>query len=165
MIANCLNLTRSGEYAIAALTRLALESAQAPATLVPVRVLADWQRLPKSFLVKILDICRKSGLITAKSGPRGGVALARPAAEISLLDVLEACEGAYRRDDCVFYSDRPCTGADCVVFCPLRRREEDVRQSLARTTLAEMARSLEAHPFNESPKSEQQAARYSQGGR
>ena len=148
MTPGCLNLNRGGEYAIAALTRLALESAREPGKLVPVRGLADIQGLPKSFLSKILEQCVKAGLIISKSGSRGGIALARPAAEISLLDILEACEGAYHRADCVFYSDRACEGADCVVFCPLRKREEDVRLSLARTTLAEMARSLEVHPLN-----------------
>jgi Rrf2 family protein len=144
-----LHLNRGGEYAIAALTRLALNSGREPGKLISVRVLAECQGIPKSFLSKILEMCVRAGLITSKSGSRGGVALARPAAEISLLDVLEACEGSYSRADCVFYAERPCEGPDCLVFCPLRKREEDVRVSLARTTLAEMARSLEVHPLNE----------------
>ena len=149
MSAACLNLNRGGEYAIAALTRLAVESDGAPGKLISVRVLAEHQGLPKSFLSKILELCVRAGLITAKTGARGGVALARSAAEISMLDILEACEGTYRRADCVFYAKRACDGPDCVVYCPLRKREEDVRLSLSNTTLAEMARSLEVHPLNE----------------
>ncbi|MBI5247618.1 MAG: Rrf2 family transcriptional regulator [Elusimicrobia bacterium] len=156
----CLNLHRAGEYAIAALTRLALESRGAAGEFVSVRALAEHQGIPKSFLSKILEQCARAGLITAKSGSRGGVALARPAEEISLLDILEACEGSYRRADCVFYSDRRCEGPACEVFCPLRKREEDVRLSLARTTVAEMARSLEIHPLNDAP-----AAHFAPGGR
>jgi Rrf2 family protein len=170
MNSGCLNLNRGGEYAIAALTRLALETHGEPGTLVPVRVLAENQDIPKSFLSKILELCSKAGLIVSKSGAKGGVGLARAAAEISLLDILEACEGPYERADCVFYPERACDGPDCVVFCPLREREEDVRLSLARTTLAEMARSLEIHPHNDIPKKEQKpaatdAARHAQGGR
>lgn len=165
-----MNLNRGGEYAIAALTRLALETGREPGKLIPVRVLAEVQVIPKSFLSKILELCAKKGLLFSKSGAHGGVALAKPASEISLLDILEACEGPYHRADCVFYPERKCEGVDCVVFCPLREREEDVRLSLARTTLAEMARSLEVHPLNDSPKSEQKAgpadaARHAQGGR
>lgn len=162
MNTGCLNLNRGGEYAIAALTRLALESNREPGKLIAVRVLAESQGLPKSFLSKILEQCLRKGLITSKSGSRGGVALARPAAEISMLDILEACEGPYHRADCVFYSDRKCEGTDCVVFCPLRKREEDVRLSLARTTLAEMARSLEIHPLNTVNRSESE---HKAGGR
>lgn len=158
----CLNLNRGGEYAIAALTRLALESGGVTGKLIAVRSLAESQGLPKSFLSKILEQCLRAGLIVSKSGSRGGVGLARPAAEISLLDILEACEGSYHRADCVFYSDRACEGTDCVVFCPLRKREEDVRLSLARTTLAEMARSLEIHPLNEAS---QPGKNLPQGGR
>lgn len=170
MNSGCLNLNRGGEYAIAALTRLALETRGEPGPLVPVRVLAENQDIPKSFLSKILELCSKAGLIVSKSGAKGGVGLARPAAEISLLDILEACEGPYQRADCVFYPERACDGPDCVVFCPLREREEDVRLSLARTTLAEMAKSLEVHPLNDGPKTEQKAgpahgAQHSQGGR
>ena len=143
-------MNRGGEYAIAALTRLALESGGEPGKLVPVRVLAEVQDIPKSFLSKILELCLMKGIIASKSGAKGGVALAKPASEISLLDILEACEGPYHRADCVFYGARKCEGADCVVFCPLREREEDVRVSLARTTLAEMAKSLEIHPLNAS---------------
>jgi Rrf2 family protein len=169
MNTGCFNLNRGGEYAIAALTRLALESSGEPGKLIPVRVLAEVQDIPKSFLSKILELCTKKGLIVSKSGVNGGVALAKPASDISLLDILEACEGPYHRADCVFYGERKCEGADCVVFCPLREREEDVRVSLARTTLAEMAKSLEIHPLN-SPKTEQtpgptDAARHAQGGR
>ena len=90
MNTGCLNLNRGGEYAIAALTRLALESGSEPGKLVPVRTLAESQGLPKSFLSKILEQCQRKGLITSKSGAGGGVALARPATEISLLDILEA---------------------------------------------------------------------------
>lgn len=153
MNTGCLNLNRGGEYAIAALTRLALETGRETGKLIPVRVLAADQTIPKPFLSKILELCLKKGLIISKSGARGGVGLARPAAEISLLDILEACEGPYQRADCVFYPERKkCEGPDCIVFCPLREREEDVRQSLARTTLDEMARSLEIHPLNDGMK-------------
>lgn len=163
MNTGCLNLNRGGEYAIAALTRLALETGREAGKLIPVRVLAADQTIPKPFLSKILELCLKKGLIISKSGARGGVGLARPASEISLLDILEACEGPYQRADCVFYPARKCEGTDCIVFCPLREREEDVRLSLARTTLDEMARSLEVHPLNDGPKMEQ--PRQAQGGR
>ncbi|MCR4294470.1 MAG: Rrf2 family transcriptional regulator [Elusimicrobia bacterium] len=163
MNTGCLNLNRGGEYAIAALTRLALATGREAGKLIPVRVLAADQTIPKPFLSKILELCLKKGLIISKSGARGGVGLARPAAEISLLDILEACEGPYQRADCVFYPERKCEGSDCIVFCPLREREEDVRQSLARTTLDEMARSLEVHPLNDGHKKEQPG--HATGGR
>lgn len=145
-MARCLNLTRAGEYAIAALARLALKSDVSGRGATSVRTLAREQEIPKSFLSKILARYAKAGIVQSKKGPDGGVALARPPQEISLLAVIEACEGSYGREFCVFYPTRRCDGPGCEVYCPLREREERVRSELDRVTLAEMARALRTHP-------------------
>lgn len=142
----CLNLTRAGEYAIAALSRLALEADGAAGAPVPVEELAALQGLPRDFLAKILGRCARAGLVRTKKGKDGGVSLARRPEDIPLLDVIQACEGSYRRDACVFYASRPCDGPECVVYCPLRREEEGLRSALGRRTLAEMSRALGVHP-------------------
>ena len=139
-----LNLSQGGEYAISALSRLALLFPQ-PAS---VSTLARVQKIPRPFLAKILGVCVKAGLVRAKSGPAGGMALARDPKTIAILEIIEACEGELRRTDCVFYSERTCDGPFCEVYCPLRRNEEDLRNSLKGTTLADMARSLADHPWN-----------------
>lgn len=143
-MARCLNLTRSGEYAIAALARLTLESDGALA--VPVQTLAERQRIPKSFLTKILSQCSRSGIVRSKKGPAGGLTLGKPPGQISLLEIIEACEGSYRREFCVFYHDRRCVGPSCEVYCPLREEEEALRNRLAKTNLASMAEALKVHP-------------------
>lgn len=140
----CLNLTRSGEYAVSALSRLALTAdGGAP---VSVQALAELQRIPKAFLSKILQQCARAGIIRAKKGAAGGVALARLPGDISLLSIFEACEGPFARDACVFYASRRCTGPECEVYCALRQEEELLRERLSRTTLADMARALSVHP-------------------
>ena len=143
-MARCLNLTKAGEYAIAALSRLTLESRGEAVT---VGELAREQEIPRSFLAKVIARCAKAGLVQARKGPDGGVALSRPADEISLLSIIEACEGDYRRDSCVFYAARRCEGPACEVYCPLRREEEGLRAGLAGVTLAQMAGSLSRHPY------------------
>ena len=113
---------------------------------ITAEVLAEAQRIPRSFLSKILAQCAKAGIIRSKRGPRGGVQLAKAAGQISLLAVIEACEGSYVREFCVFYSSRRCEGPSCEVYCPLREREEEIRGGLGRVTLADMAQSLNRHP-------------------
>lgn len=143
-MSRCLNLTRTGEYALAALSRLALkDGGRVP---VPVESLAGAQRIPKAFLSKIIQHCVRAGLVRAKKGAAGGVSLTRDARDITLLDIFEACEGSYERDACVFYAERRCTGPDCEVYCPLRQEEHRLRERLGRTTLADMARALSVHP-------------------
>ncbi|MBI5630688.1 MAG: Rrf2 family transcriptional regulator [Elusimicrobia bacterium] len=146
-MARCLNLTRTGEYAIAALARLALSLNASDSAPTSVRTLAQEQEIPKSFLSKILAQCVKAGIARSKKGPDGGVVLARPPEEISLLAIIEACEGSYWRELCVFYPARRCDGPRCEVYCPLREKEERVRNELGQTTLADMAKALQKHPY------------------
>ncbi|MBI4055457.1 MAG: Rrf2 family transcriptional regulator [Elusimicrobia bacterium] len=147
-MSRCLNITRAGEYAIAALARLVLESDAQGVAPVPVLVLAKKQKLPKSFLSKVLIQCCKKGIARSRKGPGGGVMLSRSPENISLLEVLEACEGNYFRETCVFYTQRRCPGLSCEIYCPLRKEEERLRDRLDKVSLAQMAQSLSAHPQN-----------------
>lgn len=147
-MSRCLNLTRTGEYAIAALSRLALASKMPNSRPIPVEDLAAGQKIPRTFLSKILRQCAKAGLIRLKKGPTGGASLGRPAETISLLAIIESCEGSYSRDACVFYTERDCEGPACEVYCPLRKEEEALRIQLNRTTLADMSGALGGHPWN-----------------
>ena len=143
-MSRCLNLTRSGEYALAALSRLALMSRAGE--LVTVEELAAAQRIPRPFLTKILQHCTRAGLTRAKKGAAGGVSLAKRPEDVTVLAVIEACEGSYTRDECVYFAERRCAGPDCFNYCPLRRKEESLRELLKNTTLAEMSLSLKTHP-------------------
>ncbi|MFI5345591.1 MAG: RrF2 family transcriptional regulator [Elusimicrobiota bacterium] len=141
----CLNISQGGEYAIASLARLALGFPEA----VPVSILARTQGVPAAFLAKILGRCAKAGIVRSRTGPSGGMSLARSPELIPVLDIIEACEGPLERARCVFYSERPCAGTDCLIYCPLRRKEENMRRDLRETTLADMARSLQDHPLSQ----------------
>lgn len=55
--------------------------------------LATAQGIPQKFLESILLDLRHAELVTSRRGVEGGYALARPAAEISLADVIRAVEG------------------------------------------------------------------------
>ncbi len=69
---------------------LAYGGSRAP---VQVRVIGERQRIPERFLEQIFQRLRKAELVRGKRGPGGGYVLARPAAEITLRDILEAVEG------------------------------------------------------------------------
>ncbi|NBE80633.1 RrF2 family transcriptional regulator [Micromonospora rubida] len=62
--------------------------------LVKAAVLAEGQAIPLSFLQGILLDLRRAGLLYSHRGTEGGYALARPAAEISVGDVLRAVGGS-----------------------------------------------------------------------
>ena len=77
------------DYALRAL--LALAAADTPT--VPGPVLAAEQELPLKFLEAILADLRRAGLVRTRRGAVGGYALARPAAEISVGEVVRAVDG------------------------------------------------------------------------
>jgi Rrf2 family protein len=76
------------DYALRAMLELA-----AAGTLVKGEQLATAQGIPQKFLEGILLDLRHAELVTSRRGVEGGYALARPAEEISLADVIRAVEG------------------------------------------------------------------------
>src|SRR4051794_21881267 len=55
--------------------------------------LAQAQEIPPKFLENILTDLRQAGLVRSQRGVEGGYWLARPAAEITVADVIRAVEG------------------------------------------------------------------------
>jgi Rrf2 family protein len=79
------------DYALRAAVELA--AAQDGGTPVKGERLATSQSIPLRFLENILLQLRHAGLVESRRGAEGGYRLARPAAEISLADVIRAIDG------------------------------------------------------------------------
>lgn len=77
-------------YAICAVFDLAYNGLGEP---VQTRVISERQQIPVRYLEQIFQRLRRAQLVEARRGPKGGFRLARPAAEITLRDVVEAVEG------------------------------------------------------------------------
>lgn len=86
--------SRAAEAALRALPLLDPRGPSAPGVLV--RELAERARLPEPFLAKVLQRLAQAGVLRSRKGRAGGFVLGRPAAEITLADVVLALEG---RDD------------------------------------------------------------------
>jgi Rrf2 family protein len=86
-----MRITAKADYAV----RAAAELAAVEADGVPVKgeQLARSQSIPQNFLENILTELRRAGIVRTRRGADGGYQLARPAAEITVADVLRAVEG------------------------------------------------------------------------
>jgi len=75
--------------------RAALELAAAAADEKPMKGerIATAQAIPLRFLENILMQLRHAGLVDSRRGAEGGYRLARPAAEVTLADVIRAIDG------------------------------------------------------------------------
>lgn len=100
--------------------------------------------LPAPFIRRVIAQLANAGIVRTIRGSRGGVTLARPASEISLLDILRAMEGGVVLNACVG-APHACTNSG---LCPARiawagatRAMEDQLRSVH---FADLARSAAA---------------------
>jgi len=79
------------DYACRVLAEMA--RLQGSGELAQIDHLAKTEAVPANFLAQILSELRNAGLIISKRGIQGGYALARPADQISLYDIMTAIDG------------------------------------------------------------------------
>jgi Rrf2 family protein len=84
-------VSAKADYAVRAAAELA--AAQPGGALVRAEAIATAQSIPQRFLENILADLRHAGLVTSQRGPEGGHRLARPAAEVTIADVIRAVDG------------------------------------------------------------------------
>jgi Rrf2 family protein len=131
-----MKLTRASSYALHALVHMAQHSSDRP---VASHQVAGARGIPEQHLLKLLKPLVAARVVLSSKGPGGGYRLARPARDISLLEVVEAIDGPVR-------GDAPPVGQGGAAL--LDRRLQGVcdeaaalaRARLAKVTLAELAR-------------------------
>ena len=107
-----MQITRQADYAMRAVLYLAK---MGPERRVSTSQIATEQKIPPSFLAKIVSQLSVAGLLQTSRGARGGVSLARKPVDITILEVIEAIDGPILLNECVM------EGATCVLgeTCPL----------------------------------------------
>jgi Rrf2 family protein len=78
------------DYAVRAMCEIAAHQADVP---LKAEQIASAQEIPLSFLENILVDLRRAGFVRSLRGQVGGYRMARPAAEITIADVIRAVEG------------------------------------------------------------------------
>jgi Rrf2 family iron-sulfur cluster assembly transcriptional regulator len=84
-----MKLSTKGRYAMVALADIALRREEGLVTLGDI---ADRQAISLPYLEQLFVKLRRAGLVTSVRGPGGGYRLARPAADIRIVDVLAAVD-------------------------------------------------------------------------
>ncbi|NLE22424.1 MAG: Rrf2 family transcriptional regulator [Actinobacteria bacterium] len=131
-----LQLTRGAEYAIRAMTYLAHYPEGHVASL---HEIGEAQDIPESFLAKILQSLVRSGLAVSQRGAHGGFALARPATEITMQQVIEAIDGPISVNQCVLSPEDCGRSASCTVHVAWVRAQEQLMDVLGSVTLESLA--------------------------
>lgn len=130
---------KRAQNAIAAVSYLAgLDAESPPASSL---IIAQSRKLPKPLVAKVLTILSQAGLVTGSPGPGGGYRLAKPAAEVSLLDVVRHFEQVDTPAMCPLGPDWCGRKQDnCPLHDHLIELHESTLKSLADTTFAGFVR-------------------------
>lgn len=131
-------LSRKADYALLILSFLHQHKSGGTA-----RAIADQFGLSRSFVANILKELCQSGFVASHRGVKGGYALARDAATVSLAELLETVEDGFRLTVCntvhVEGEDEPCSHASsCTVKGPMAEVYERLMGVLRGVTLAEL---------------------------
>jgi Rrf2 family protein len=84
-----ISVTSKSRYAVVALAELA-RSGTSP---VPIGQVAERRGIPVQFLEQLFSTLRRAGILVSHRGAKGGYTLARPADEITVLEVVQALDG------------------------------------------------------------------------
>lgn len=85
-----ISITSKSVYALSALVELAHHEGGDP---MPVSEIARRRELPPQFLEQLFGTLRRANIVASRRGVKGGYVLARPASEISALEVVQTLDG------------------------------------------------------------------------
>ncbi|HSM79636.1 MAG TPA: Rrf2 family transcriptional regulator [Bryobacteraceae bacterium] len=123
-------LSQTAEYALRAMVALATRSRDA----LTAQEIAVDSHVPLDYLSKVLSLLSRAGLVRAQRGRGGGFQPARPAAELTVLEVVSAVDPLRRIKSCPLGLE-----AHGENLCPLHRKLDDavrsVEEAFAATTI------------------------------
>ena len=126
-------LSQTVEYALRAVVQLAAISPAASTT----ADLSEITKVPPAYLVKVLQMLVRAGIVNSQRGASGGVSLARAPEKLTILDIVDATDPIRRIKTCPL--DLKSHGTK---LCPLHRRLDnalaEVEAAFGGTTLAEV---------------------------
>lgn len=128
-------LSKSCEYGLRAMLYLAsLE----PNGYVSIGSISEELDISFPFLTKIFQKLNEADLLTSQRGPKGGVALKKPADEISLYDVVVAIDGDDLFNECVLGLPGCGDAEPCPVHDHWNEERSRIENIFKQSTLAEL---------------------------
>ncbi|MBI3899607.1 MAG: SUF system Fe-S cluster assembly regulator [Gammaproteobacteria bacterium] len=130
-----LRLSKLTDYGTVVMTYLARESARLHAA----SEIATEIQIAAPTVSKILKRLAREGLVVSHRGAKGGYSLARPAREISVVEIIDALEGRVGLTECGTSEGLCSQESSCSIRTNWQSINLAVRHALAGVTLAEMA--------------------------
>jgi Rrf2 family cysteine metabolism transcriptional repressor len=147
------------EYGVRLMVELGRREGHGESDCEPVALsaVAEAEVLPLSYLEHLVAKLREAGLVASVRGAHGGYRLARPAAEIGMLEVVQALEGPIAPMECfeeeregrVLCSHEADGDRACATKLLWTRVHGGITKALTGTTLAELVEFAGEHAVRE----------------
>jgi Rrf2 family protein len=132
-----MQITREGDYGI----RSVLYLARQPFNKVSfVNEISEDYKIPRSFLAKILQKLVKAKIVRSYRGVKGGFSLAKPAREITPLDVLAAIEGKLAINVCLVDKKKCNFSKHCPTYFLWANVQSKIVEMLKKTNFDDLAK-------------------------
>lgn len=130
-----------GDYGVRAVLDLAERYGQGP---IQSEAIAKRQGISEAYLDQLLTLLRRAGLVRSVRGPRGGHELAKPANQISFLEVLTALEGSFLPTGPESSQDLPTVRVQQEIWKQIRDETHRILDSTSLADLLERQQALSA---------------------
>lgn len=133
-----MRLTSKGRYAVMAMADLALHGGGERA--VPLQEVARRQEISLSYLEQLFARMRRAGLVSGVRGPGGGYRLARPPAQVTVADIIDAVDEPIKATRCEEGSTKSCLGRTgrCIAHGLWKEMGDRIQIFLASVSLADV---------------------------
>jgi FeS assembly SUF system regulator len=131
-----MKFSKKADYGLIALKHLAVHSGEGSYSASDI---ADMYHMSTPLMAKVLQKLAKDGIVAARHGSSGGYTLARPATDISALDVIRAIEGPLFITSCMTSRGACDVATTCSIREPLRRVNDSILDVLAKVTISQMS--------------------------
>ncbi len=131
-----LRLSTKTRYALRTMIELAKHEGEG---MIPLKEVAEAQQLSPKYLEQLAISLRHAGLVLAERGSQGGYVLARPAAEITALQIVQAVDGPLQLVSCVSRPASCSRSPECSAHELWGRLTSAIDGVLSGTTLADLA--------------------------
>jgi len=119
-----LSISRQTDYACRVILHLAMLP---PGERVKAQEIARRRLVPRALARRVITQLANAGLLTTARGSNGGLSLARPSCEISLLDVVQVMEGPLALNACAVNPE----ACPLMQVCPVHEAWVEARAALA----------------------------------
>lgn len=133
-------LSQVGKYGLRAILYLVANPSEGQ--YMSIRQISDELKLSFHFITKIFRELTEKGILISYRGPSGGIALAKPAEEIMLIDVVKALEGDDYFDKCLIGLPHCGIAKPCPVHEFWKETKVQLQKNFAETSLATLGEKI-----------------------